>query len=85
MTYKMLETTHEVSTHQTCLGPEKILTVAELLDLLSVCDPNDQVVIGTQEVGGEWCNVSHIELPNENEGYLAVTLMVANTFDPRQF
>lgn len=67
------------------MGPEKILLVGELMELLKKCDPEDQVLIGTHAVGGEWCNVESVELPSDDTGYLGLTLIVADTFDPRQF
>lgn len=78
-------TTHEVATISTPVGDKKILLVGDLLELLKKCDPNDQVLLGTHAVGGEWCNVESVELPNDEEGYLGLSLIAANTFDSRQF
>jgi hypothetical protein len=82
---EMTNTTYETPTRSTWVGDKQILTVGELIGLLLECDLDDHVLIGAHAVGGEWCNVSCVELVNEDKGFAGVTLIAANTFDPLQF
>ena len=64
---------------------DQILTVGELIGILSQCDEDDQVLIGAQCVNAEWLNVCQVIQPNEEDGIMGLTLMAVDTFDPRQF
>jgi hypothetical protein len=64
---------------------DQILTVGELIGILSQCDEDDQVLIGAQCVDAEWLNVCQVLMPDDNEGICALTLIAVDTFDPRQF
>lgn len=79
------ETHYEVTPQSTPFGAVKILLVEDLMKLLEKCKPQDQVLIGTHAVGGEWCNIESVELPNDEEGYLGLTLVASDTYDARQF
>jgi hypothetical protein len=64
---------------------EQILTVGELIGILAECNEDDQVLIGAQCIGGEWLNICQVIMPDDDEGYLGLTLIATDTFDPRQF
>lgn len=79
-------TTYEVPTRVTFGNINRqILTVGELVGLLGECDENDHVIISAGCVGHGWLNIMAVELPNEDTGTLAVSLIAAATFDTRQF
>lgn len=80
-------TSIQITEKHTHMGSKKILTVAELVAILVKLPYDSHVVIDAGNVDGtsEFYNVSQVQLPSEEDGYSALTLLCEDTFDPRQF
>jgi hypothetical protein len=67
----------------------KPLTVGDLKELIANL-PNDMQILTSSIPEGstnDWYNIDEIEIPTEDfeNGYSALTLMLADTYDARQF
>lgn len=66
-----------------------ILTVGELKKILANLPDDVQILTSSIPEGAQddWFNIDSIEIPDEDfaNGFSAVTLFLANTYDSRQF
>ena len=60
-----------------------ILTVAALRQILATVDDSAQIVIAGDDIGLAYQNVRAVATP-DGHTFCAVTLFVADTYDPRQ-
>lgn len=68
---------------------EKPLTIGDLKEILADLPDDMQILTSSIPEGAQsdWFNVNEIEIPTTDfeNGFSAVTLFLANTYDPRQF
>lgn len=62
-----------------------ILTLGQFLEIVKGLPLDTQIVTDDQE--GWYWNITSVQLPDDpsDNGYMAITLNTAKTFDPRQF